>query len=182
VRRIATIRRPDRWPVDSPPSLCPTDVDASVANQCSSSVAVMLTASRQSGHTSSRFSLTTFLPRCPHRREARPAGRSPALLRLLHPRRPTRHPRCRRAPDRTHCPCGRSRGAPLGLETTLTVPSCFFFDAHVASSVPGDCLHVVSSGCRSFQYPDSEECKPTRKGQSRGTLCRSDPMSVPPKG
>src|SRR4051794_2711243 len=71
VRRISTIRRPDQWPVDSPPSFSwppsfwlpsfwPTDPDSSVSSHFSSCPAVMLTAACQSSQTSST-SLTRSL-------------------------------------------------------------------------------------------------------------------------
>src|SRR5690348_9421135 len=58
-----TMRRPEAWPVDSPPpSFCPTDVDSSVSSHRSSSAAVMLTASPKSRRTSSASSCGIAAP------------------------------------------------------------------------------------------------------------------------
>src|SRR3712207_1032044 len=61
VRSSSTIRLPDRWPVDSPPSDCPTDVDSSVSSHCSSSDGDMFTDCCQSGQTSESSRLIAVL-------------------------------------------------------------------------------------------------------------------------
>src|SRR5215211_447087 len=53
LRRISMILRPERCPVDSPPSACPTDCDSSASSQSSSSLGVMFTASSNRRSTSS---------------------------------------------------------------------------------------------------------------------------------
>src|SRR3712207_8356204 len=81
------MRRPDSCPFDSPPpSDWPTDLDSSVCNQSSSSLALMFTASRNSSLTCSSLFATAFASSCSDRptpgTRAAPLGQHQLLLQL----------------------------------------------------------------------------------------------------